>query len=240
MIVLLSTVLVTSLLGSLHCAAMCGPFVAFYGGRERNPWTHVAYNGGRLFTYVTLGAIAGAVGAAVDLAGRAADVQRVAALLASALILAWGGIALLRALGVSLPLFGAGGTAPGGQRLVKLRRRPPIVRAGSLGLLTAALPCGWLYAFVVAAAGTGSAPAGAALMFAFWLGTVPMLLGLGMTARRLARALGSRLPVVTAALLIAVGIAGIASRAPMFGMTSHAAHAAAPGEVPTEPPCHGH
>ena len=240
MIVLLSTVLVTSLLGSLHCAAMCGPFVAFYGGRERNPWTHVAYNGGRLFTYVTLGAVAGVVGAAVDLAGRAADVQRVAALLASALILAWGGIALLRALGVSLPLLGSARSAGGGERLVKLRRRPPIVRAGALGLLTAALPCGWLYAFVIAAAGTGSAPAGAVLMFAFWLGTVPMLLGLGMTARRLARVLGGRLPVVTAALLIAVGIAGIASRAPMFGMTPRAAHAASPAEVPTEPPCHGH
>ncbi len=243
MIVLLSTVLVTSLLGSLHCAAMCGPFVAFYGGRERGPWTHVAYNVGRLVTYVSLGALAGAVGAAVDLAGRAADVQRVAALLASALILAWGGIALLRALGVSLPLFG--GTAPGAasERLVRLRRRPPIVRAGALGLLTAALPCGWLYAFVVAAAGTGSAPAGAALMLAFWLGTVPMLVGLGVTARRLARALGGRLPVITAALLIAVGIAGIASRAPMFGMT-HAAHAAHAGSaaavvVPAEPTCHG-
>ena len=50
MIELLGTVLVTSLVGSLHCAAMCGPFVAVYatrdGGGALGP--HLAYSGGRL------------------------------------------------------------------------------------------------------------------------------------------------------------------------------------------------
>ncbi|MBE7450024.1 MAG: sulfite exporter TauE/SafE family protein [Kofleriaceae bacterium] len=41
-------------------------------------------------------------------------------------------------------------------------------RAALLGLLSAALPCGWLWAFVVVAAGTGSPVGGALVMTAFW------------------------------------------------------------------------
>lgn len=244
MTLLLWTVLTTSLIGSLHCAGMCGPFVAFYAGTDRRAgWkSHAAYNGGRLFTYVTLGIIAGAVGAAVDLAGGLVQVQRGAALVAGAMILVWGGVALARALGVRIPGFGAAGSLPPG--LVQLKTRPPVVRAGALGLLSGALPCGWLYAFVLASASTGSPVRGAMVMAAFWLGTVPMLLGLGLTARRLARLLGRRMPVVTAAALIAVGAAALFMRAPMIG---HATAAPAATETTTdyidglgdtEPPCH--
>jgi uncharacterized protein len=229
-IALVVTALATSLVGSLHCAAMCGPFVGFYAGQDRDGRglaPHAAYNGGRLVVYVGLGALAGAVGAAVDLAGRAFEVQRVAAVIAGAVILAWGVLALLRALGVRIG-GGAGSVGPLRPALVKLRTRPPVVRAATLGFLTAALPCGWLWAFVVAAAGTGSAAWGAALMFAFWLGTVPMLLGLGLGAQRLARTLGRRMPVITAAALIAVGLAAMLTRAPLLS--------AAPD--PEAPACH--
>lgn len=230
MIALLGTALATSLVGSLHCAAMCGPFVGFYAGQDhasRGLARHAAYNGGRLVVYSALGAVAGAVGAAIDLAGRAFEVQRMAAIVAGGLILTWGVLALLRALGVRLGAR-AGGAGPLGPALVKLRTRPPVVRAAALGLLTAALPCGWLWAFVVAAAATGSAGWGAALMVAFWLGTVPMLLGLGLGMHRLARRLGRRMPVVTAAALIAVGLAAMLTRAPML--------AAAPDQ--DAPACH--
>jgi uncharacterized protein len=230
-IALLGTTLVTSLVGSLHCAGMCGPFVGFYAGQDRDGRglaRHAAYNGGRLVVYTALGALAGAVGAVVDLAGRALEVQRVAAVLAGAVILTWGLLALLRALGVRVGQR-AGRVGPLGPALVRLRTRPPVVRAAALGFLTAALPCGWLWAFVVAAAGTGSAAWGAALMFAFWLGTVPMLLGLGLGAQRLARTLGRRLPVVTAGALIVVGLAAMLTRAPMLD--------AAPD--PEAPACHG-
>jgi sulfite exporter TauE/SafE len=239
MTLLLWTVFTTSLLGSVHCAAMCGPLVTFYAGSERGPSTHLAYNGGRLLAYAALGAIAGGIGAAVDLAGDAAQVQGVAALLAGGFIVVWGGLALLRALGVRIPWARTDAAPP--ERLIKLRRKPPVARAGLLGLLSAALPCGWLYAFVAAAAGTGSALAGAAVMATFWLGTVPMLLGLGVAARRIARLLGHRLPAVTAALLIVVGLAAIFTRAPMIGQ-AHAASAAAsddPTAAIEEPSCHG-
>ena len=246
MTLLLWTVVATSLVGSLHCAAMCGPFVAFYAGTDHAAgWaSHAAYNGGRLFTYVALGIAGGAVGAAVDLAGSMVHVQRTAALVAGAVILAWGGVSLARAMGIRIPGLVGGAQMPRG--LVTLRRRPPVVRAGALGLLTAALPCGWLYAFVVAAASTGTPLRGGAVMAAFWLGTVPMLVGLGLTARRIASLLGRRMPVVTAAALIAVGAAALFVRAPMIGrataapavreFTTTTDYIERLGE--TEPPCH--
>ena len=69
MTALIATVLGASLLGSAHCAGMCGGFVAFYAGgaaslRGRAAWScHLAYNGGRLAAYATLGGAAGLLGA---------------------------------------------------------------------------------------------------------------------------------------------------------------------------------
>ena len=64
MIEVVGAVLVASLLGSPHCAGMCGGFVCFYstqGGGAR--WySHLAYNGGRLLSYLGLGLAAGLVG----------------------------------------------------------------------------------------------------------------------------------------------------------------------------------
>ena len=57
-------VLLASLAGSLHCAAMCGGFAvvaATAGGRGR-VGGQVAYSFGRLLAYATLGAMAGLVG----------------------------------------------------------------------------------------------------------------------------------------------------------------------------------
>ena len=66
--------------------------------------------------------------------------------------------AVLRALGVRLPQVPLPGLI---QRLVLTGQRAafalrPLPRALCIGLLTAFLPCGWLYLFASYAAGTGS------------------------------------------------------------------------------------
>ena len=69
---LILAVFVASLVGSLHCAGMCGGIVVLCVGgesvertREREWLRHVAYNLGRLAAYATLGVISGAVVGAV-------------------------------------------------------------------------------------------------------------------------------------------------------------------------------
>ena len=79
-------VLIASLGGSLHCAAMCGPTMAAvsrFGPEGRAGLsTQAAYHLGRLTTYLALGAFGGLLGGTLDLAGNAAGVGRVSAIVA--------------------------------------------------------------------------------------------------------------------------------------------------------------
>ncbi len=217
MTALVATVFVASLLGSLHCAGMCGGFVTFYAGADpsrgwRRGISHVAYNGGRLITYAILGAVFGALGQAVDVAGSLAGVGRIAFVGAAVLMILWGIWALLLALDVRLPRLPVPAfLLQRSRRLFEgLGRKTPVVRAGLLGLSSTFLPCGWLYAYAVMAAGTGSPWKGMAVMAVFWLGTVPILVGIGTGVQLLAGGFRKRVPVLTAVALILVGVVVLA------------------------------
>jgi sulfite exporter TauE/SafE len=205
MIELLPVVLGSSLLGSVHCLAMCGPLAGLHGN-ARSLRLAAAHGAGRLASYAAIGAAAGLVGAAVDVAGALVTVQRAATVIAALALVA---VAVRTArprvrAGVSATAFRAG--------LVRIRARRPAARAWLLGALTGLLPCGWLWAFAITAAGTASPVAGAAVMTAFWLGTVPAMLGvLAVLGPVLAR-LRTRVPVVTSCVLVVVGLATLAVR----------------------------
>jgi uncharacterized protein len=239
-------VLAASLVGSVHCAGMCGGFTAFYAGSDvasgkRRVLAHAAYNLGRLTTYLTLGAIAGGLGSAIDLAGRAAGVGRIAGVLAGAVMLVWALSLLMEHAGISwlrlrLPRWIE--RAVSGS-LARLRTKPPVVRAALLGLSSTLLPCGWLYAFAITAGGTGTALGGMTVMAFFWAGTVPMMLGLGVGAQHLSRRLRRHLPVVTAVALFAVGLAGVFTRFNVPALAADSARATLSGNtLPSHPRCH--
>ena len=233
---LLGTVFSASLVGSLHCVGMCGPFVAVYSGgasasssgrRGREGIVHAGYHLGRGVTYVTLGALGGALGAAVDWAGEASGWVHAAAFLSGLLVIAWG-------VGVLFPRFSFASPLTDllSRRLVQLGNKPRIFRASMLGVLTPLLPCGWLYAFVVTSSGTGSAAGGALVMLTFWAGTVPALLGAGALFSRVSARLRARLPLFTGVSLIAVGVFGLATR------MTHPLPGPAGTSSDQEAPCH--
>jgi uncharacterized protein len=220
-------VVLASLAGSVHCAAMCGGFVAAYasaseGDRASRSAAHVLYNGGRLVTYLALGAAAGALGGALDLAGRAAGIAHVAAFATGSLLLVSGLVGLVPRPAVIRLKRRA--PRPIARRVTALlasfRDKPPAVRAALLGLSSTLLPCGWLYAFAALAASTGSALSGAWLMTAFWLGSLPMLLGVGISLHALAKRLWARLPRLRPVLVLSVGVITLLSR---FQMPAFAA-----------------
>lgn len=238
MIALFIAVLTASLVGSVHCAGMCGPFVAFavgLGDRARvgRVALHVAYHGGRLVTYALLGAAAGALGAALDLGGRLAGWQRAAALVAGGAMIGIGLVAVLQAAGVRLASLPAPRMLSDfvARTTRAAARLSPLPRALLTGLLTTLLPCGWLYAFAVTAAGTGSVWAGAATMAAFWTGTLPILVALGAGVQQLAGALGRKLPLVTSLGIIAVGLFTVSQRLAMPALAATGAHAAPPASI---------
>lgn len=210
MLTLVGAVVVASLFGSVHCAGMCTPFVCFYAGADTRAswWGHLAYNGGRLVSYLLLGAIAGAVGAGIQQIGLGVGVSRAAGSLAGILMISWGVVQLLvlRGLKVPAPSPLAGVQQWMAARLRDVRDLAPTVRALTVGLLTTLLPCGWLYAFVITAAGTGTVTDAMLIMVAFWVGTLPMMLAIGVGIRRLAGPLRDRLPVFSALVLVAIGL----------------------------------
>jgi uncharacterized protein len=239
--------LIASLLGSVHCAAMCGGFVCLYAGvgqpgsaaRHVSGAAHLAYNGGRLISYVTLGLFAGLLGRGIESAGVLLGVQRGAAIVAGLLMLAWASSTLLAAAGLASPaLFAWRGPARVRALLARalhaVQREQPVTRAGAMGLLTTLLPCGWLYTFVVAAAGSGTPLRGALMMLVFWAGTVPMMLSLGLGAQRLLGPLRQRLPMVTASAVLVLGVLSLTGHMQLSPM-SNVAHASA-----TTPAPHGH
>lgn len=241
------SILAASVLGSLHCVGMCGGLVSFYAASDEAAGSraapHAAYHSMRLVAYVALGAAAGGLGSALDLVGARAGLGDLGLFLAGFTLLFWVVPRLLARRSGSSPV--SLGRHPSRRpRLVqqlermfvsfasRARQRPPVWRASALGLASALLPCGWLYAFVVLAAGTGSVGGGAALMLAFWLGTVPALLGLGVGIGRLSAPLRSRLPTLSAAVVLLACAVNVAQRWPL-------ARATEAGAQPLEMSCHG-
>lgn len=225
----LPLMLAFGLVSSLHCVTMCGPLVAVASAPlqtgsdslSRNArllytW-QLSYQIGRGVTYVALGVLLGSTGRALSSLFPARN-------FGAALQIAVG--SLFVALALFGLLLGRGVTAPTkDSRLGRLIRRG--VTAGRargmlmLGLLTGFLPCGVLYAAFARSLAADSPLHGGLLMFAFWLGSAPLLTAVGIASGSLLRTVGSYANVLvaiamlaTGAWLAAKGITNLSSEAP--------------------------
>jgi sulfite exporter TauE/SafE len=235
-------VLAASFLGSLHCVGMCGPLVGLCSaqgkGRVLPP---VLYQGGRLLTLLVLGALAGLLGTGIDALGEGAGAQRVAAAVAGGMMILWGAVALARGAGWELPL-------PAGLQELLTRAQVAAARSSGrkqallLGLITPLLPCGWLYLFVLSAAGTGHPGWGAAALTAFWAGNLPALVALGLGLGALLRRPRARrlLPTISGVTLVALGLLLVIQRSTLELPKPVAATAAPTAEDQAGLPCCDH
>jgi sulfite exporter TauE/SafE len=214
MLPLIIAVLTASVLGSLHCAGMCGGLMFFALGsdKDRTKKARVrlqsAYHGGRFLTYTLLGIAAGAIGQAIDFGGNFMGIQRAAAIFAGTMMIGFGLITLARIKGVKIKHVGVPSIL---RRFVEKGQQAafglaPFNRALTIGLLTTLLPCGWLYAFAFTAAGTASPIWGGITMAAFWMGTLPVMVSLGAGIQFLTGPLHARLPIITASAVVVVGV----------------------------------
>ena len=225
---ILLAVFLASLIGSPHCAGMCGGFVALYSTENvTNIRPHVAYNSGRLLSYMSVGAVAGLVGQSLDKAGLLFRMQHTAAALLAIVVFLWG-IALWFGKPISSTHSGRAAAV-----VAKLYRSlfdraaaiGPARLALGIGLLSALLPCGWLYLYVATAAGSASPVTGAAILFVFWLGTLPMMATVGQVATRVTGGARAVLPRVSAAFLIAAALFSFVQHLDLFhGLTGTHEH----------------
>lgn len=220
--------LVLGLVGSLHCAGMCGPLAiavpATGGTRTSFAAGRLAYNFGRLTTYSLLGVFFGLIGISFDLFG----LQRWVSIASGAALLAGLAVSVRRSL--NPPLFKVIGRLRSSLGLLLKRRS--IGSAFLLGLLNGFLPCGLVYVAGAAAAAGGSLAGSVGYMLLFGLGTVPTMLSIGLAggAMRLSSRLRfqSLVPIgigVLGVLLIIRGLnLGIPYLSPAIGANCPACH----------------
>jgi len=167
------------LLGSLHCAAMCGPLLLALpmppGGPGRYIAGRVIYQAGRIATYCLLGFVAGQVGRSIFLVG----LQRWLSIALGLAILI--GFLAAKKAALSAPVLWLVGRLRSGMSAQLHRRgfRSLVL----LGMLNGLLPCGLVYVALAGAVSQGRLLDGIAYMACFGLGTVPMMLGIGISGR---------------------------------------------------------
>ncbi len=195
------TAFLLGLVGSAHCAGMCGPLALALPATGNTRATFLAgrvlYNMGRLITYAALGAVFGLLGQSFALAG----FQRWISLAAGVMIL----LSLFATSRFTLgqPTVAAVSWLKSAfSRLLKMRSLGSVF---TLGLLNGLLPCGLVYAAAAAAATTGHFLDGTLAMLAFGLGTVPMMLGFSLAGPRLHTLLRFKLQRLVPASLAIVG-----------------------------------
>lgn len=175
------TAFILGLVGSAHCAGMCGPLALALPqgqpGRTGFAVGRLAYNAGRLGTYCVLGLIFGLAGKTMVLAG----IQRWVSIGLGVALLA--GLLTSRRLALWRPLTRLVEQLK--KRMVTLLRRRSWISLFALGWLNGLLPCGLVYVACAGAVATGGVMAGAGYMAAFGVGTIPMMLAISLSSQML-------------------------------------------------------
>jgi sulfite exporter TauE/SafE len=167
-------------LGSIHCIGMCGPIALAlptgYPSKAKLLFSRILYNGGRVFTYASLGAISGMLGKTVAMAG----FQRSLSIAAGVTILLMV-IIPSRFTRRYLPAKTVGKATEHLKHLWgRLFRRKGLSSLLVIGILNGFLPCGFLYIGLAGAAATGGILTGSGYMAMFGLGTVPAIFATSM------------------------------------------------------------
>ncbi len=216
-------VFLIGLLGGTHCVGMCGGIVSALTVRRLNApsdWPlHLAYNIGRITSYIAAGALVGAIGSAGLLFNDILPVQMALYVLANLMLIGLGlylsgmsqALAFTERLGQRLWKH----VQPLGSRFLPARS---VSQALPLGALWGLLPCGMVYSVLATALVSGSAGRGAGLMLAFGLGTLPNLLLAGMLMTRLREVVRKRgLRLAAGLVVLGFGVFGLANAATLGG-----------------------
>ena len=201
------------LFGSPHCLGMCGGIVTAFGlsmqhvSDSKKNGLILTYHLGRLISYSLLGLIASLVGVAIFQSIMSNSAPRI--VLGAVLVLI--GLAML-----GLPLFNQ--LEKVGMRfwqsLAPIRKKVfPIDSFGKAlfaGLLWGFLPCGLVYGALMMAIAGNNITTGAALMFVFGLGTMPMLIATQKTVGMLQSSIKNfRLRQINGVIMMLSGLAVI-------------------------------
>ncbi|MDX2098604.1 MAG: sulfite exporter TauE/SafE family protein [Leptolyngbyaceae cyanobacterium bins.59] len=233
-------VLQLGFLGSFgHCIGMCGPLaVAFSlsGQQSQRSWQqrwlfHILLNLGRILSYALVGAAIGGLGSVLIAGGQLAGVEsllRRSLAIVTGLLLIWMGLSqiypnFLPQMPLMHPLLQGNLHNQLSRGMVQLSMQPRWWTPALLGLTWGLIPCGFLYAAQIKAAETGNLWQGILTMLAFGLGTLPSLLGVGVSASSLSADRRSQLFRMGGWVTLTIGILTLLRSDDMTDYTGHTA-----------------
>ena len=156
---------ITGLLTSIHCISMCGAInlMATYNKENKiNLKRPILYNLGRLVSYTLLGGVVGLIGSIISIN----EIINGIIIIVVSILMILMSLSMLNIIKFKLP------------KLLKLKSKTS--NSFIAGLLNGLMPCGPLQAMQVYALSTGSFVKGALSMFLFCLGTLPLMLSVGI------------------------------------------------------------
>ncbi|KJH72980.1 urease accessory protein UreH domain-containing protein [Aliterella atlantica] len=220
----LELILAVGFFGSFgHCMGMCGPLAAAFSLSQKQDAIpkmrsqilfHLLLNAGRLLSYALVGAGIGAVSsvaiASGQLAGSQSDFRQAISIFTSILLI-WFGISQIDAkflppIPFLHPLISGTWHTRLSTAMTKLSLHNHWWTPACLGIVWGLMPCGFLYTAQIKAAGTGSVWQGTATMLAFGIGTLPMMLGLGVSTSFISKDRRSQLYRLAGWVTIIVGV----------------------------------
>lgn len=221
-----------------HCVGMCGPLAASFAlaQGETHHWRqplafHILLNLGRILSYGIIGAAIGALSSVLvaggELAGIDSVLRRSISLLMGGLLI-WLGIRQIRPqwlpkLPLLHPLAKLELHARLNRAMIGLAHYPHWWTPALLGMVWGLIPCGFLYAAQIKAAATGNVWLGGATMLFFGLGTMPTLLGVGLSTAILSDNRRSQLFQLGGWLMLLIGVSTVLRTGEMQDYSSHVA-----------------
>ena len=173
------TAISIGLLGSLHCIGMCGPIALALPLDRSSSFKIVGgsllYNLGRLFSYLLIGALLGLVGNGFAIAG----FQQILSIVVGSFMVLSAIWAVFQLKKWNFPIHSLW-ISRIKSAMAKRFRRTSFANLFFIGMLNGILPCGLVYIALAGAIAMASPTQGAFFMFAFGLGTMPLMLAVAV------------------------------------------------------------
>jgi sulfite exporter TauE/SafE len=189
------TALGIGMLGSLHCAAMCGPFMLGLGGKNYNLFSLMIHHIGRWLGYVTLAIVFSLLVTPLQVF----ELQQYVALVSGILLILYGLKGYIKPVNRFLTKI----TSSISEKMANTRTG----RTGNifLGYLNGLLPCGFSFGTAILSVNTGSIANAALFMVLFGVGTLPVLLGISYLPRLGNRRVLAKFNTLTPKLILLAG-----------------------------------
>ena len=200
---LLISVMVMGFLGSWHCGVMCGPLSCNF---RKNP-DFLSYHVGRLLSYLLVCSLLFA-GSQFLFFSESRWLRLAATLLTAGLLIIFGlsqlGIFQSKVLSFRYYKFQTGFF----ERHRAICKKFPVV----LGLMTGLLPCSWLYSFLILSARMNTLTMAWAVIFAFWLTSLPAFFVFSGLMRHLVQNSPVSYRKISGIVLIIAGVLSLAGQ----------------------------